>query len=58
VFGLVFSLELTPVFNNRTNVTLIANIGCCCLRIIISIIKWGLFDKAGVCLINASMVVV
>jgi hypothetical protein len=30
VIGFVFSLELTPVFNNGSNVTLITNIGCYC----------------------------
>jgi hypothetical protein len=29
--GFVFSLELTPVFNNSWNVKLITNIGCYCL---------------------------
>jgi hypothetical protein len=28
VFHLMFSLELTPIFNNRSNVTLITNIRC------------------------------
>jgi hypothetical protein len=31
VIGFLFSLELTSVFNNGLNVTLITNIGCYCL---------------------------
>jgi hypothetical protein len=45
VIGLLFSLELTPVFSNRSKLTLITNIGSYC----------GLFDEAGVCSIVASM---
>ena len=57
-FGFVFSLELTLEFNYRSNVIYITNIGCYVCGIIISIIKWGFFDKAGVCLILASMVAI
>ena len=31
VIGFLFSLELMPVFDNRSNVILITNIGCYCL---------------------------
>jgi hypothetical protein len=45
VIDLVFSLALMLVFNNRSNVTLIKTLDVIVCGIIISFIKWDLFDK-------------